>query len=169
LPDKFVVGGIIAKLPSSWRNFAMSLKHKKVTMIVESLVTTLDVEEKARSKDVPRSTQDGPSNANVMDGKFGSGKKNDKSWKGKAKQTTGFKKKKNKEDLTCFVCGEPGHIARKCCHRKGKKGGQKIANVTVGEAKGSGYVPEILRACRTTDWWMDIGVDVHVCFNITLS
>jgi hypothetical protein len=29
LPDKFVAGCIIAKLPSSWRNFATALKHKR--------------------------------------------------------------------------------------------------------------------------------------------
>ena len=27
LSNKFVAGGIIAKLPSSWRDFATSLKH----------------------------------------------------------------------------------------------------------------------------------------------
>jgi len=29
LPDKFVAGGIIAKLAPSWRNFATALKHKR--------------------------------------------------------------------------------------------------------------------------------------------
>ena len=29
LPDKFVAGGIITKLPPSWRNFATLLKHKR--------------------------------------------------------------------------------------------------------------------------------------------
>jgi hypothetical protein len=29
LPDKFVAGGFIAKLPSSWTNFATALKHKR--------------------------------------------------------------------------------------------------------------------------------------------
>jgi hypothetical protein len=29
LPDKFIVGGIIAKLPPLWMNFATSLKHKR--------------------------------------------------------------------------------------------------------------------------------------------
>jgi hypothetical protein len=54
MSDKFVVGGIIAKLPPSWRGVAMVLKHKE-DMTVESLIITLKVEEKARSKDVPHS------------------------------------------------------------------------------------------------------------------
>ena len=29
IPDKFVAGCIIAKLPSQWRNFATTLKHKR--------------------------------------------------------------------------------------------------------------------------------------------
>jgi hypothetical protein len=29
LPDKFVAGGIIAKLPPSWMDFATTLKHKR--------------------------------------------------------------------------------------------------------------------------------------------
>jgi hypothetical protein len=35
-----VVGGIIAKFPSTWRNFATALKHKKEAMTVESLIAT---------------------------------------------------------------------------------------------------------------------------------
>jgi hypothetical protein len=85
LPDRFMVGGIIAKLPQSWKYFSTSLKHKE-TMIVESLIASLDVEEKARFKDVPRSVpQEGVSNANVVEGKSGGGNKNNKNWKGKAK------------------------------------------------------------------------------------
>jgi hypothetical protein len=64
-----MVGGIIAKLPPSWKYFSMSLQHKKETMTVESLITFLDVEEKAKSKDMPRSIpQKGTSNANVVGG-----------------------------------------------------------------------------------------------------
>jgi hypothetical protein len=51
-----VVGGIIAKLPPTWRSFSTTLKHKEA-MTVESIIATLDVEEKARSKDVSRLIQ----------------------------------------------------------------------------------------------------------------
>lgn len=66
----------------------------------------------------------------------------------KAQQTTNFKKKKNnnnpnQDERTCFVCGQPGHLARKCLQRKGMKApaGQtsKSANVTIGNTgDGSG-------------------------------
>ena len=51
LPDKFVAGGIISKLPSSWKDFATSLKHKRQALTIDGLIGTLDVEEKARAKD----------------------------------------------------------------------------------------------------------------------
>jgi hypothetical protein len=51
LPDKFVAGGIIAKLPPSWTDFATTLKHKIQELSVAELIGTLDVEERARVKD----------------------------------------------------------------------------------------------------------------------
>jgi hypothetical protein len=51
LPDKFVAGSIIAKLPPSWKDFATSLKHKRQEFNVEELIGTLDVEERARTND----------------------------------------------------------------------------------------------------------------------
>ena len=44
LPDKFVAGCIIAKLPQSWTDFATSLKHKRQEFSTAELVGTLDVE-----------------------------------------------------------------------------------------------------------------------------
>jgi hypothetical protein len=164
-----VVGGIIAKLPPTWRIFFMALKHKKEAMIVKSIISTLDVEE-VRSKDVPRSgpMDSGTSNANVVEGKSGGKNKNKTNRKPKAKQNSDFKKK-NIVDLTCFVCGESGHIARKCRNRKGKKGdGQKTVNVAIADAGNSGYVPQILLACQSTNWWLDTGANVHVCSDLNL-
>ena len=51
-PNKFVAGGIISKLPPSWRDFATSLKHKRQEFTIDGLIGTLDVEEKARAKDI---------------------------------------------------------------------------------------------------------------------
>jgi hypothetical protein len=67
------------------------------------------------------------------------------------------------------VCGEPGHIARKCRNRKGKKGdGKKNANVAIADAENFEYVCEILLACQSIDWWLDIGANVYVCFDLNL-
>ena len=46
IPDKFVAGCIIAKLPFQWRNFATILKHKRQEISVENLIASLDVKEK---------------------------------------------------------------------------------------------------------------------------
>ena len=51
LPDKFVDGSIITKLPPSQRDFATSLKHKRQEFSVAELIGSLDVEESARAKD----------------------------------------------------------------------------------------------------------------------
>jgi hypothetical protein len=50
-PDKFVAGGIIAKLLPSWTNFATTLKHKRQEFSMAELIGSLDVEERARAKD----------------------------------------------------------------------------------------------------------------------
>ena len=59
--------------------------------------------------------------------------------------------------------------AIKCHNRKGKKGyGQKNANVAIADAGNSRYVPQILLACQSTDWWLDTGANVHVCSDLNL-
>ncbi|TKC13488.1 hypothetical protein FA727_23550, partial [Robertmurraya kyonggiensis] len=40
LPDKFVAGGIISKLPPSWRDFATSLKHRRQEFTIDGLIGT---------------------------------------------------------------------------------------------------------------------------------
>jgi hypothetical protein len=51
VPDEFMVGGIIAKLPPSWRDFTTTLKHKRTHMSISHLIASLGVEEKAQAKD----------------------------------------------------------------------------------------------------------------------
>jgi hypothetical protein len=48
--NEFVVGGIIIKLPRSWRDFTTALKHKRVHMPISDMIASPDVEEKAWAK-----------------------------------------------------------------------------------------------------------------------
>jgi hypothetical protein len=64
--DEFVVGGIIAILPPSWRDFAIALKHKRVHMSISDLISSLDVEEKARAKDDRFKGAEGQTSANMV-------------------------------------------------------------------------------------------------------
>jgi hypothetical protein len=52
LPDRFMAGCIIAKFPSTWRSFATSLKYKRHEISAENMIVSLDVEDKARAKDM---------------------------------------------------------------------------------------------------------------------
>jgi hypothetical protein len=64
--DEFVAGGIIAKLPPSWRNFTTALKHKRVHMSILDFITSLDVEEKVRAKDGRSKGAEGQTSANMV-------------------------------------------------------------------------------------------------------
>ncbi|KAK1628183.1 hypothetical protein QYE76_002498 [Lolium multiflorum] len=152
LPDKFVAGGIIAKLPPSWRNFATSLKHKRQEFSVSDLIGSLHVEEKARAKDTRARSFEGGSSANVVQKKnFQSHKsKNKNNGKGKfdeknkASNSTNFKRKTPyKKKGNCHVCGAPGHWAPDCLERHDRRGNSgKSANVVIGvdtEMKDVGY------------------------------
>ncbi|KAF8674429.1 hypothetical protein HU200_048262 [Digitaria exilis] len=141
LPDKFVAGGIISKLPPSWRDFATSLKHRRQEFTIDGLIGTLDVEEKARAKDVRnKGTPVGASanfvqkNINARTNNKGKGKKPPQPQNpGKTKQTAGFKKKKG----ACYVCGSEDHFAGKCPQRKEGKAG---ASDTIASLRScSGY------------------------------
>ena len=94
LPDRFVVAGIIAKLPASWRDFATTLKHKREDISTENLIIALDVEEKARAKDAPgTSAQVASANIIVNKPTYKGKVKGKMNYGGKPKKTTNFKKK----------------------------------------------------------------------------
>ncbi|XP_010233269.1 uncharacterized protein LOC100838984 [Brachypodium distachyon] len=159
LPDKFVAGGIIAKLPPSWRHFATSLKHKRQEFSVTNLIGTLDVEEKARAKDTRARDTEGGSSANfVQKNNSQSHKpKNKNRFDGKLKfdgkykpsQSINFKRKSDKKEGVCHVCGDPEHWAPSCpkCFDKRQHGkGGKTANVVIAdtemkEARSQGLPP----------------------------
>jgi hypothetical protein len=121
--NEFVVGGIIAKLPPSWRDFTTALKHKRVHLSILDLIASLDVEEKAQAKDRRSKGAEGQTSVNMVHrpqshGK-GKGKTKQNQNNNKPKKTTIFKKKrKNKEDEGCFMCESIDHWAKKCPNHK---------------------------------------------------
>jgi hypothetical protein len=162
LPDKFAAGGIIAKLPPSWKDFATSLKHKRQRFSVADLIGTLDVEERVRAKDTHGKGVES-SNANGVQKKnfnFNASHKKKKEKKERPKQTTNFKNKKGKESHGCFVCGSMEHWASQCLDCKFKQE-KKSMNMIISEAGGtSGYgnlLPTVLSVCKSPEWWLDIG------------
>jgi hypothetical protein len=107
LPDKFVAGSIIAKMPPYWRDFAISLKHKRQQFRMAELIGSLDVEKRVRAKD-NRGKGVESSSVNMVQKKIlnasrNKKKKNKQENNSRSKQTTIFKKKNNK-DGGCFVC-----------------------------------------------------------------
>jgi hypothetical protein len=91
LPEKFVTGDIIAKLSPSWRDFSISLKHKRQEFSVAELIGSLDVEERARAKDTLGKGVES-SSVNMMQKKNSNASRNQKKNKQennlKPKQTT---------------------------------------------------------------------------------
>nr|CAH66607.1 H0211A12.10 [Oryza sativa] len=165
LPDKFVAGGIITKLPPSWSDFATSLKHKRQEFSISDLIGSLGVEEKARAKDVRGKKVEGGSSANMVQKKNPHASHNNKKVKPdvKPKAATNFKKKgKGKAKVDCFVCGKSGHWAKDCPERKDRKS----ANMVISEGGGtSGYgkiLPIVLSVFHSPDWWVDTGANIHV-------
>jgi hypothetical protein len=124
IPDEVVVGCIIAKLPSPWRNFAASLKHKRQKITVENLIQSLDVEEKARVKDnTQKGNEEHSTSAHFVQRNFkGKNKGKGKQHPFNTKATTTFKKKKkDKSEMPCFTCAELGHFAKDCPKRADRK------------------------------------------------
>jgi hypothetical protein len=145
---------------------------------VEELIGTLDVEERARTKDNGKGVE--TSTANVVQKrnfrKFNK-KKNQNKQKNTNKpiQTTQFKKKNNnnnKGKRGCFVCGSDQHWAREC-HDRTFTQDKKSANVVTTETGDgtSGYgnsLPFVLSVCNSPEWWMDSGANIHVCADASM-
>jgi hypothetical protein len=109
-----VSGGIIAKLPPSWMDFATTLKHKRQEFSVAELIGSLNVEEMERAKDTHGKGVEA-SSANMIQKKNSNAshkKKNKQQNATKPKQTTSFKR--SNKGVGCFVCGSTDHWASVC-------------------------------------------------------
>jgi hypothetical protein len=109
VPNEFVVGGIITKLPLLLRDLATTLKHKRTHMSISDLNASLDVEEKARAKDGLSKRVEGQIRANMVHQRQSHGKGKGKQNKNnnKPKQTTTFKRRRIKMRMRVASCAVP--------------------------------------------------------------
>ncbi|XP_024965855.1 uncharacterized protein LOC112506058 [Cynara cardunculus var. scolymus] len=119
--SNFLVGSIIDKLPPSWKNFKLYLKHLSEDMSFEQLILKLRVEEDNRMNEKADAISLEPTKNMVTSSSF---KPKFQRGKGKATGTgtgTGGKHHTNasitssiqrkpfkKKPLSCWVCGKPG-------------------------------------------------------------
>ena len=142
-------------------------KTQETGVHIDGLIGTLDVEEKARAKDIRGEGVVGASSANlVQKNNSHKNKKKPPQNQPKTKQATTFKKKKKKR--ACYVCASTEHFAAKCPNRKGNDS----ANMVISEPGGtSGYgnlLPTVLSVFCTPEWWVDTSANIHVCADASL-
>jgi hypothetical protein len=139
------------------------------------LIGSLDVEEKERAKDTCGKGVVGSSSTNLVrknnSNAFhnNNNKKNKPDNYGKARQTTSFKKKKEKGKSKFYTCGLEGHFAKEC---KDNKYRPKSANMIISKTGGilgyGNYLPTFLSVCHSPYWCVDTGANIHVCVDISL-
>jgi hypothetical protein len=86
----------------------------------------------------------------------------------KQKNTTIFKKNKNKEKDNCFTYDKIEHYARECPNAKWKPN-KKSANMIErdGETLGYGNLYYLLfLVYHSSDWWVDTRTNIHECADI---
>lgn len=117
LPESFVVGVIISRLPHSWSDYKKKMKHAETDYILDRLQRHLRIEEDSRKHDLDDNPQteshSKANNVEITD-------------KLKTKNETQFKKKNhsktnNKKKGACYFCNKPGHYVRDCRLRKNNK------------------------------------------------
>jgi hypothetical protein len=86
-----MAGGIIVKLPPSWKDFATSLKHERQEFSMAKLIGSLDVEERERAKDT-RGKGGEASSANMVQ------KRNSNAFRNKKKKNQQENKQENNSE-----------------------------------------------------------------------
>ncbi|GJW27081.1 DNA polymerase zeta catalytic subunit-like protein [Tanacetum coccineum] len=175
--SNFLVGYIIEKLPQSWKNFKLYLKHLTDDMSFEQLVLKIHVEEDNKMNEKADANSIEP-NAN-MDGESSSKPKSNHKNKGKNGGSGHKYSKDGKKDYTqqknnnfkkvyqCWVCGKPRHKAKDCRHKKEYEGGNSRGNSNqanhVESPKEFARVIQSFLTTNAIDWRFDTGATKHIC------
>ncbi|XP_062230101.1 uncharacterized protein LOC133927688 [Phragmites australis] len=119
LLENFQVNSILAKLPTSWRDFVIARRHLKQRLTLNVLITAINVEEKSKAG---YGGAKAPAQAHLVEHKNHPGKnvKKEKAKPGSSGPKTNTIKKKKKPEIVYYVCGGLDYKANKCHDHKGK-------------------------------------------------
>ncbi|KAL0320415.1 UNVERIFIED_CONTAM: hypothetical protein Sradi_5303000 [Sesamum radiatum] len=166
---------LLEKFPPTWSEYRNHLKHKKKDLNLQELISHMRTEEANRLKDKEISNPHISFKANLVESSTSS--KNRFQHKGKKQfQKNGQQKtfkandgKIQKNKLTCYCCGKPGHKAYQCFQRKDQKNPPSQltpqANLTEQEEIIAAVVVEANLVENKTDWILDTGASKHFCSN----
>ena len=84
MDEIFVVSSIIDKLPPSWRDVRLALKHKKQDMSLADLGQHLIVESSIRAQEGKKDPNQNIGSVNMVEGKSSHGEKRKKTYNGSA-------------------------------------------------------------------------------------
>ncbi|KAK8915961.1 hypothetical protein KSP39_PZI022303 [Platanthera zijinensis] len=171
LPDSFVAGTIIFKLPSTWYNFKTEMYRKKMQVGLNDLKRFIRIEDENRTRHALETVSKQKAAANmVLNSKRVPNPKRTRPSHGSS-QVAGPSKRAKKFKGKCFICNKWGHSASDCRLPKREKtkapqdGNQ--ANM-VSLAESSDFVAMVGNAKASTEWYLDSGATCHVCNNADL-
>ncbi|XP_045802272.1 uncharacterized protein LOC123895839 [Trifolium pratense] len=156
LPDVFVAGALMEKLPSSWNDYKQQLKHKHTQMSLADLIKHVIIKDTSRKECDAARAKTFESRANLIQNNAHKKKRSENKPDHVLGVTNpGFKAK-------CFVCGKPGHKAYQCRHRKTNNMPLKPkANLTLGDDKKDDDDDDIIAAIQEPQ---DTSVQIELPF-----
>lgn len=137
LPEEFIVGLLIEKLPESWADYKNQLKIRHKQLSLSKLINHIIIEDENRKDDRSTKEEEIARKANLVKNKpHKSCNKNDKKLDNNRPKPTTFKKKGN-----CYVCGKPGHHAPQC--RKRFRWNDKLLRPNANMAEAGDIISKI--------------------------
>ena len=163
IDERFQVGAIIAKLPSSWHEYRKSLKRRGDTLKLDDLQRQIRIEEESRVRDKQNDSVEITKAAHVfeIDNKQ-QGKKSrfDKNFKGRSKPK--FKKS------TTHYCNKKGHYIIDCRRKKKDDQAKKDGQANSVEEHLVAVTSVVNLVANEDEWWVDTGATRHICGNRNL-
>lgn len=161
IADSMIITKILMTLSASYRHFVSAWESAPAgERTLENLKARVMTEESRHTSQENKSGNAFSSNAQ----------------RGKSKRSSnrGGASRASTKPGKCYVCGEAGHWARECQHRKGDdnrerpKGGNSAPE---RKLHGEGLVSEALTSrssqqVRDADWFLDSGASDHMCNQI---